>query len=89
MIPNFSKPFSAFTEGDNNPASFIIGQHYEARDLAIRKLVDLYYDDYDIEDEELFNATLARYGLLEDGFCSEENYIIQEVGRIIRKRGLR
>ena len=89
MIPNFSKPFSAFTEGDGNPASFIIGQHYEARDLAIRKLVDLYYDYYDIGDRSLFNSVLARYGLLDDGFNSEEDYIIEQVNKEIKRRGER
>ena len=87
MIPNFKQPFSAFTNGNNNPASFAIGQHYEARDLAIKRLVEMYFDDFDIGDRELFNSILAHYGLLEDGFCSEEDYIIQEVGRRIRTCG--
>lgn len=81
MIPNFKQPFSAFTDGDNNPASFIIGQHYEARDLAIKRLVDMYHDDIDISDRDIFNSVLARYGLFKDGFCSEEEYIIKEVSR--------
>ena len=38
---------------------------------------------YDINDKEIFNATLARYGLRRDGFESEEQYIIQEVLRRI------
>lgn len=79
MIPNFKQPFSAFVNGDNNPASFIIGQHYEAVDLAINKLVDLYHDDFDIEDRCIFDSVLARYGLLDDGFESEEKYIIEKV----------
>ena len=83
MIPNFSKPFSAFTAGDKNPASFIIGQHYESVDLAINKLVDLYHDDFDIADPAIFNATLARYGLYGDGFESEVQYIIEQVGKRI------
>lgn len=85
MIPNFSRPFSAFTNNDNNPASFIIGQHYEARDLAIRKLIDMYFDDYDIEDRDIFESVLHRYGLLDDGFESEEEFIIQEVRRRIKQ----
>ena len=68
----------------SSPMSMAIAEHYEARDLAIRKLIDLHNDDYDISDRELFNSVLARYGLLEDGFCSEEDYIIQEVGRRIK-----
>jgi hypothetical protein len=84
MIPSFKKPFSAFTDGDNNPASFIIGQHYEARDLAINRLVGLYKQGIDIGDRDIFNSVLARYGLLDDGFCSEEEHIINEVNRRLR-----
>ena len=84
MIPDFSKPFSAFTNGDKNPASFIIGQHYEARDLAIKKLIDMYNDDYDITDKKIIHEVLERYGLIDDGFESEEEYIIQEAMRRIR-----
>jgi hypothetical protein len=87
MIPNFKKPFSAFTDGDNNPASFIIAQHYEARDLAIKRLVSMYEDDYDIADREVFNSVLETYGLLNDGFESEEEYIVKEVGRRLRACG--
>ena len=64
-----------------NPA---IAEHYKAVDLAIKRLVDMHNDDYDIGDREIFNSVLARYGLLEDGFCSEEAYIIQEVSKRIR-----
>lgn len=85
MMPNFKKPFSAFIEGDKNSASFATGQHYEALDLAIEQLVALYKNGYDIEDEDLFNTTLARYGLLNNGFCSEEDYIVEEVVKRIGK----
>ena len=64
-----------------NPA---IAQHYSSVDLAIDKLVDLYYDDYDITDEALIDSVLARYGLLADGFCSEKEYIIKEVAKRIQ-----
>lgn len=67
-----------------DPMSMAIAEHYKAHDLAIKKLIDLYNDDYDISDRELFNAVLERYGLLEDGFCSEEDYIMQEIERRIR-----
>ena len=83
-IPDFSKPFSAFTHGDNNPASFIIGQHYEARDQAIDELVAKYKQGVDIGDRNIFNSILNKHGLLDDGFESEEEYIIQEVNRRIR-----
>lgn len=84
MMPNFKKPFSAFTDGDNNPASFIIGQHVEARDLAIKRLVEMYNNGIDIGDRDIFNSVLARYGLLNNGFCSEEEYIIDAVNRRLR-----
>ena len=84
MIPNFHQPLSAFYATDNNPASFTIGQHYEARDLAIRRLVEMYFDDFDINDRRIFNAVLNEYGLLDDGFCSEEEYIIREVNKQIK-----
>lgn len=58
-------------------------QHIEARDLAIERLISLYRSGIDINDKEIFNATLARYGLRRDGFESEEQYIIQEVLRRI------
>lgn len=85
MVPNFSRPFSAFTDGDNNPASFIIGQHYEARDLAIEELFALYKKGVDIEDAEIFYAVLDKHGLTEDGFESEEETIITELRRKIRQ----
>ena len=83
MTPNFKTPFSAFTTGNNNPISFAVAHHYESIDLAIRKLVDLHNDDYDIEDPKIFNDTLERYSLLNDGFCSEAEYIKQEVKKRI------
>ena len=83
MIPNFKAPFSAFTANDNNPASFVIGHHYEAVSGAIDRLVDMYNDDIDIGDRQIFNSVLKHYGLLDDGFCSEEAYIIEEVKRRI------
>lgn len=64
-----------------NPA---IAEHHQARDLAIRKLIDMAKDDYDITDKSLIHSVLASYGLLDDGFESEEESIIQEVIRRIR-----
>lgn len=69
----------------NNPISMAIANHHQNCDLAIMKLVDMYNDDYDISDRDIFNSVLARYGLLGDGFESEEAYIIQEVGRRIHR----
>lgn len=86
MSLDFKQPFSAFSDGDKNPASFIVGQHYEARDLAIRKLIELYHDGVDVNDPEIFTATLARYGLLGDGFDSTSREIVNEVNRRLRNR---
>ena len=88
MIPNWSKPFSAFTEGDNNPASFMIGQHYENRDKAIAKLVQLYREHVDIGHPDVFNAVLAEFDLGADGFPDEDEYIIEEVRKELRRRGI-
>lgn len=66
-----------------NAISAAIAEHYQARDLAIRKLIDMHNDDYDITDEKIFYKTLEWYGLLDDGFSSEEDYIRKEVSKRI------
>lgn len=68
----------------NNPMSMAIANHHQNCELAIDKLIDMYHDNYDISDRDIFNSVLARYGLLGDGFESEEDYIIQEVVRRIK-----
>ena len=60
-----------------------IAEHYQNVDNAIAYLVDLWKDDVDIGDREIFNKVMARYGLNDDGFESEHEYIIQEVARRI------
>ena len=85
MIPNFSAPFSAFTCGDNNPASFAIAQHYQDRDAAIDELVTLYEQHIDIDHPDVFNAVLAKHNMGSDGFEDEDDYIIAEVGKRIRR----
>ena len=67
-----------------NALNLAIAEHHEAVDLAIKRLIDMHNDDYDIGDRDIFNSVLASYGLLEDGFCSEEEHIIQEVRKRIR-----
>ena len=63
-----------------------VAQHYEARDQAIDKLVELYFEGISIDDREMFIEVLSNYGLIEDGFIPEEEYIIQEVGKKIKKK---
>ena len=85
MTPNFRTPFSAFTCGDNNPASFAIAQHYEARDRVVQRLVYLYKDDFDINDNDLFYTVLDQCGFSRDGFDfqSDIDYIVKEVNKRI------
>jgi hypothetical protein len=58
-----------------------IMQHHENTDLAINYLVHLYIENEDVFDQKVFNKVMAQYGLLNDGFCSEEEYIKREVKR--------
>ena len=66
-----------------NPFAMAIAQHYNNVDNAISYLVDLWNDDVDITDAAIFENVLRRYGLLDDGFESEAEYIAQEVQRRI------
>ena len=70
---------------NSNLPSFAIEQHYEARDLAIKRLVDLHNDDFDISDKKLFFGILESYGLLSDGFALDDDidYIVKEVNKHI------
>lgn len=70
----------------NSIFNIAIAEHYENVDNAINYLVDLYLDDVEIDDATVFNAVMARYGLLDDGFESEHKYIIQEVEKRIRAK---
>ena len=58
-----------------------IAEHYQNVYNAIAYLIDLWKDDVDIGDESIFNKVMERYGLNDDGFESERDYIIQEVSR--------
>ena len=66
---------------NNTPFEMAIKQHHQNVDNAIAYLVDLYKDDVDIGDPHIFNAVMRRYGLHKDGFASEREYIIKEVGK--------
>jgi len=59
--------------------NFAIAEHYANVESAINYLVDLYYDDVDIADANIFNQVMQKYDLNDDGFESEREYIIQEV----------
>ena len=78
---DFLAPFTAFTNRTDNASSFAIAQHYEARDLAIKRLIEMYHDDIDIADPQIFYAVLKNYNLPDDGFLEELDYIINEVER--------
>lgn len=76
MIPQHTRNIAAGT-------AYAILQHHENVDNAIAYLIDLYHDDVDIGDRKIFNSVMEKYGLLDDGFCSEEEYIIKEVRKRI------
>lgn len=67
-----------------NILNMAIAEHYGNVDNAINYLIGLYYDDCDITNSILFNQVMARYGLNDDGFESEREYIMQEVKRRIQ-----
>ena len=66
-----------------NVFNMAIAQHFENVDSAINYLVGLHKDDVDIMDKKTFNAVMKRYGLNDDGFESERDYIMSEVKRRI------
>ena len=67
-----------------NVFNMAIAQHYQNVDNAIAYLTDLYNDDVDITDIRVFNSVMQRYGLLDDGFESEQEYIKEEIKRRIK-----
>ena len=66
-----------------NVLNMAIAQHFENVDSAINYLVGLHKDDVDITDKNVFNKVMRRYGLNDDGFESERDYIMSEVKRRI------
>ena len=66
--------------------SLAIAQHYENVEYAINYLTDLYFDDVDIGEANIFRSVMARYDLLDDGFDSEHEYIIKEVQKRIARK---
>ena len=67
-----------------NPIDFAIAEHYKNVEGAINYLVGLYEDDVDISNPFIIDRVLASYGLDDDGFESEREYIIKEVNKRIR-----
>ena len=67
-----------------NPINFAIAQHYEARDAAIKELVRVINNGYDI-DEQVLTTACKECGLTGDGFESERAYIIREVGKRVKQ----
>ena len=52
---------------NSNIFNLAIAEHYQNVENAIHYLLDLHYDDVDIFDQEIFNAVLRKYNLLDDG----------------------
>ena len=60
---NMKNPLSGLHSSQVNGATCAIMQRQVNCDNAIRKLVDLAEDDYDINNVDLQNSVFARYGL--------------------------
>lgn len=66
-----------------NPIEIAVKEHYQARDRAIKNLVELHLEGYDIQNEDLLISVFEQHGLLTDGFY-DYNLILTEVERIIK-----
>ena len=76
---NMSSPFSTFTKGDGNVASFAIAQRQANIDNAIAYIIGLYDDDIEVlEDIEIFRSIIKKYNLTNIS-RSEEEFIIEAV----------
>ena len=60
---NMRNPLSAFSSREPNVASYMIAQQQQNIDNAIAYLVDLWFDDVDIREEEIFYSVLKKYKL--------------------------
>ena len=54
-------------------------EHCNNVENAVRYLVGLAQDDIDPFDTEIFTSVMKRYGLTDDGFEAEDEYIMNKV----------
>lgn len=81
---NMRNPLSAFSSREPNPASYMIAQQQQNIDNAIAYLVDLWFDDVDIREEEIFYSVLKKYKLTNIS-SADFDHIVQQVNMKIAR----
>ena len=81
---NMRNPLSAFSSREPNVASYMIAQQQQNIDNAIAYLVDLWFDDVDIHEEEIFYSVLKKYKLTNIS-SADFDHIIQQVNMKIAR----
>lgn len=81
---NMRNPLSAFSSREPNVASYMIAQQQQNIDNAIAYLVDLWFDDVDIREEEIFYSVLKKYKLTNIS-SADFDHIVQQVNMKIAR----
>lgn len=81
---NMRNPLSAFSSREPNVASYMIAQQQQNIDNAIAYLVDLWFDDVDIHEEEIFYSVLKKYKLTNIS-SADFDHIVQQVNMKIAR----
>ena len=81
---NMRNPLSAFSSREPNAASYMIAQQQQNIDNAIAYLVDLWFDDVDIREEEIFYSVLKKYKLTNIS-SADFDHIVQQVNMKIAR----
>lgn len=81
---NMRIPLSAFSSQEPNAASYMIAQQQQNIDNAIAYLIDLWLDDIDIQEEEVFYSVLKKYKLTNISSV-DFDYIVQQVNMKIAR----
>ena len=80
---DMKNPFSSLHSSTTNGATHMIMQRQANCDMVINRLVNLYYEGYNIYDEDIFKATCTRYGL-KDITLTEKEYILENLKTTLR-----
>lgn len=81
---NMRNPLSAFSSREPNVASYMIAQQQQNIDNAIAYFVDLWFDDVDIREEEIFYSVLKKYKLTNIS-SADFDHIVQQVNMKIAR----
>ena len=81
---NMRNPLSAFSSREPNVTSYMIAQQQQNIDNAIAYLVDLWFDDVDIREEEIFYSVLKKYKLTNIS-SADFDHIVQQVNMKIAR----